>query len=241
MTWTQLVKNQNKLYMKHHYESLNLEEGDSLEAIQSAYERLSKELDPATNDNQDFFVEEYAKVQEAYKALSQSSILKNNDSSKRSVTSNRDEFSSSSNSSDSFTVTISKEKIEKLKNRKLDTDQIVSVSEGLKILSILSMIGSGLISIIYFVLIFNGFSAALSLIFLIITVPFVFKFIGALRMYKAKKNGFLIYMIPSIIINFFFFISLFSETQTQPIIILFLTIVMIVFSVIFNNYKKHLK
>lgn len=227
--------------MKHHYESLNLEEGDSLEAIQSAYERLSKELDPATNDNQDFFVEEYAKVQEAYKALSQSSILKNNDSSKRSVTSNRDEFSSSSNSSDSFTVTISKEKIEKLKNRKLDTDQIVSVSEGLKILSILSMIGSGLISIIYFVLIFNGFSAALSLIFLIITVPFVFKFIGALRMYKAKKNGFLIYMIPSIIINFFFFISLFSETQTQPIIILFLTIVMIVFSVIFNNYKKHLK
>ena len=142
---------------------------------------------------------------------------------------------------DSFTVTISKEKIEKLKNRKLDTDQIVSVSEGLKILSILSMIGSGLISIIYFVLIFNGFSAALSLIFLIITVPFVFKFIGALRMYKAKKNGFLIYMIPSIIINFFFFISLFSETQTQPIIILFLTIVMIVFSVIFNNYKKHLK
>ena len=78
--------------MKHHYESLNLEEGDSLEAIQSAYERLSKELDPATNDNQDFFVEEYAKVQEAYKALSQSSILKNNDSSKRSVTSNRDEF-----------------------------------------------------------------------------------------------------------------------------------------------------
>mgnify|MGYP000026218975 CR=1 FL=1 len=228
--------------MKHHYESLNLEEGDSLEAIQSAYERLSKELDPATNDNQDFFVEEYAKVQEAYKALSQSSILKNNDSSKRSITSNRDEFSSSSNSSDSFTVTISKEKIEELKNRKLDTQQIqTSVPDGLKILSVLSMIGSGLISIIYFVLIFNGFSAVLSVFFIIITVPFVFKFIGALRMYKAKKNGFLIYMIPSIIINIFFFISLFSETQTQPISILFLTIVMIVFSVIFNNYKKHLK
>ena len=144
--------------MKHHYESLNLEEGDSLEAIQSAYERLSKELDPATNDNQDFFVEEYAKVQEAYKALSQSSILKNNDSSKRSITSNRDEFSSSSNSSDSFTVTISKEKIEELKNRKLDTQQIqTSVPDGLKILSVLSMIGSGLISIIYFVLIYRKF------------------------------------------------------------------------------------
>jgi len=94
--------------MKNHFKSLKLEEGASQDAIQAAYERLSKELDPAENDNQDFFVEEYAKVQEAYKALSQSSILKNNDSSKRSVTSNRDEFSSSSNSSDSFTVTISK-------------------------------------------------------------------------------------------------------------------------------------
>ena len=73
-----------------------------LKPYRSAYERLSKELDPATNDNQDFFVEEYAKVQEAYKALSQSSILKNNDSSKRSVTSNRDEPSSSSNSSGFF-------------------------------------------------------------------------------------------------------------------------------------------
>ena len=111
--------------MKHHYESLNLEEGASQEAIQSAYKRLSKELNPETNNNQDFFVEEYAKVQEAYKALSQSSILKNNDSSKRSVASNRDEpssssSSSSSNSSGSFTVTISPEKIEELKNKAQD-------------------------------------------------------------------------------------------------------------------------
>tara|TARA_B110000967_G_scaffold149617_1_gene153411 strand:+ start:96 stop:752 length:657 start_codon:yes stop_codon:yes gene_type:complete len=106
--------------MKHHYESLNLEEGASQEEIQVAYDKLSKELDPAKNDNQDFFIEEYAKVQEAYKALSQSSILKNNDSSNRSVTSNRDELSSSSNSSGSFTVTISPEKIEELKNKAQD-------------------------------------------------------------------------------------------------------------------------
>ena len=122
MTWVQLVKNQNKLYMKHHYESLNLEEGASQEEIQVAYDKLSKELDPATNDNQDFFIEEYKKVQEAYKALCQSSILKNNDSSKRSLASNRDEpsSSSSSNSSGSFTVTISPEKIEELKNKAQD-------------------------------------------------------------------------------------------------------------------------
>lgn len=227
--------------MKQHYDILGLVEGASQENIQSAYDKLSKELDPVKNDNQEFFVEEYNKVQEAYKALNQSSILKNSESSSKTTRPSRPK-ASSSQPSGQFTVTISKEKIEELKNRKLDTQQTQdSVPDGLKILSVLSMIGSGLISIIYFVLILNGFSAALSVIFLIMTIPFVFKFIGALRMYKAKKNGFLIYMIPSISINILFFLSLFSETQTQPIIILFLTIVMIVFSVIFYSYKKYLK
>ena len=102
--------------MKKYLETLGLKEGASQDEIQAAYDKLSKELDPANNDNQEFFIEEYKKVQEAYKALSQSSILKNSDSSKRSVASNRDE-SSSSNSSGSFTVTISPEKIEELKNK----------------------------------------------------------------------------------------------------------------------------
>ena len=61
--------------MKKHYKTLGLTEGASQEEIQTAYERLSKELDPKNNDNQEFFVEEYKKVQEAYKALSNSSIL----------------------------------------------------------------------------------------------------------------------------------------------------------------------
>ena len=61
--------------MKKHYKTLGLEDGASQEEIQTAYERLSKELDPKNNDNQEFFVEEYKKVQEAYKALSNSSIL----------------------------------------------------------------------------------------------------------------------------------------------------------------------
>ena len=61
--------------MKKHYYILGLNEGASQEEIQEAYERLSKELDPANNDNQEFFVEEFKKVQEAYKALSNSSIL----------------------------------------------------------------------------------------------------------------------------------------------------------------------
>ena len=61
--------------MKKHYIILGLKEGASQEEIQDAYERLSKELDPKNNDNQEFFVEEYKKVQEAYEALRNSSIL----------------------------------------------------------------------------------------------------------------------------------------------------------------------
>ena len=51
--------------MKHHLETLGLQEDASQEQIQEAYQRLSNELNPANNDNQDFFVEEYQKLQEA--------------------------------------------------------------------------------------------------------------------------------------------------------------------------------
>jgi len=106
--------------MKQHYTTLGLQEGASQDEIQAAYKRLSKELDPANNDNQDFFVEEYQKLQDAHKALRQSSILKNSDSSSGAVRSNRDASSAGASPSDpsgSFTVTISPEKIEELKNK----------------------------------------------------------------------------------------------------------------------------
>ena len=106
--------------MKHHFDTLGLREDASQEQIQEAYHRLSKELNPANNDNQEFFVEEYQKLQDAYKALNQSSILKNSDSSLGTVRSNRDATpagASSSAPSGSFTVTISPEKIEELKNK----------------------------------------------------------------------------------------------------------------------------
>ena len=111
--------------MKHHFETLGLQEGASQEAIQEAYDRLSKELNPSNNDNQEFFKEEYEKVQEAYKALSKSSILKNNDSSERSLSSKKLEDSSSSGS---FTVTISPEKIEELKSKALKVNDKQSKS-----------------------------------------------------------------------------------------------------------------
>ena len=61
--------------MKRYYEILGLENGASQEEIKTAYDKLSKELDPKNNNDQEFFKEEYQKVQEAYKALSNSSIL----------------------------------------------------------------------------------------------------------------------------------------------------------------------
>ena len=119
--------------MKHHLETLGLQEGASQEAIQEAYDRLSKELNPSNNDNQEFFKEEYEKVQEAHKALSKSSILKNSDTSSGAEKSNRDTTptgASSSESSGSFTVTISPDKIEELKSkaRKVNDKQSKSFS-----------------------------------------------------------------------------------------------------------------
>ena len=55
--------------MKKNYQTLGLKEGASQEEIQEAYERLSDTLDPKKNDNLDFFIEEYALVQEAYEFL----------------------------------------------------------------------------------------------------------------------------------------------------------------------------
>ena len=55
--------------MKKYFKTLGLEKDATQEQIQEAYERLSKELDPANNDNQEFFVEEFALLKEAYKAL----------------------------------------------------------------------------------------------------------------------------------------------------------------------------
>ena len=46
--------------MINYYKILGLENGASLSDIEASYNKLSKELDPANNDNQEFFVEEFA-------------------------------------------------------------------------------------------------------------------------------------------------------------------------------------
>ena len=60
---------------KNYFKTLGLNEGASQAEIQAAYDKLSKELNPENNDNQQFFIEEYRKIREAYMALINSSIL----------------------------------------------------------------------------------------------------------------------------------------------------------------------
>lgn len=141
--------------MNHHFETLGLDNNATQQEIQEAYERLSKELAPENNNNEDFFKDEYKKIQEAYNALSHSSILKNSGSTKSFNNTNSDK--SNSNASGSVTVTISSEKIEELKNKKLDTIQTTSVPNGLKTLSVLSMIGSGFCALLFLRQTFSGF------------------------------------------------------------------------------------
>ena len=64
--------------MKKYYKTLGLKEGASKLEIKKAFNKLSKELDPKKNDNQDFFIEETKKLKEAYDKLMNSSILSTN-------------------------------------------------------------------------------------------------------------------------------------------------------------------
>jgi uncharacterized membrane protein YhaH (DUF805 family) len=102
--------------MKKYFDILGLPEDASQEAIKQAYDRLSKELDPVNNNNQEFFVEEYEKLQEAYKELSNSTILKSSE--KSYINSNVEEapqVEQKKTNNDSITITISPEKIKELK------------------------------------------------------------------------------------------------------------------------------
>ena len=64
--------------MKKYYQILGLKEGATKQDIKKAFNKLSKELDPKKNDNQDFFIEETKKLKEAYDKLMNSSILSTN-------------------------------------------------------------------------------------------------------------------------------------------------------------------
>jgi uncharacterized membrane protein YhaH (DUF805 family) len=112
--------------MKKYFDILGLPEGAAQEAIQEAYDRLYKELDPVNNNNQEFFVEEFEKLQEAYKMLSNSTILKSSE--KSYVNTNVEEAPreiSPKPNNDSITITISPEKIAELKRNAQQNNNLI--------------------------------------------------------------------------------------------------------------------
>ena len=168
-------------------------------------------------------------------------------SSEKSFTSKGLEKQESSSPSDSITFTVSKEKLDELKNSKQDTLQHEPVPTGLKILSVLSMISSGFVILVYLALMggalgSNYLGTFSVIVFAIILIPFILKFVGALRMYKGKKSGYNIYMIPSVIMILLMIFSIVNGNQNPQIIsAIFVTLSMTIFAVIFYNYKEDLK
>ena len=55
--------------MKKSYDILGLSTDATWQEIEHAYKKLCDDYNPKNNDNQDFFVEEYKKINEAYIAL----------------------------------------------------------------------------------------------------------------------------------------------------------------------------
>ena len=117
----------------------------------------------------------------------------------------------------------------------------MSVPEGLKTLSIFSMIGSGLLTLLYLGIGLFNILPYLSLFFVVFSIPFVLKFVGALKMYKGQKSGYKIYMIPSIILNFLLGMSIVFGYQENPLSAIIFTGLLIGFSISFYNYKDQLK
>jgi hypothetical protein len=86
--------------MKKYYDILGLQEGASQDEIQKAFDKLSKEIDPVNNKNQEFFIEEFEKIQKAYKMLRNSSILSTEMGIQNSNTKPSNNFNSSLSNSD---------------------------------------------------------------------------------------------------------------------------------------------
>ena len=84
--------------MIKYYQILGLDESASKEEIERRYKQLSEELNPKNNDNQDFFKEEYAKVQEAYRILIKEALLTKNTT--NSDTNSKDEVNENESNTD---------------------------------------------------------------------------------------------------------------------------------------------
>ena len=96
-------------------ETLGLDENASKQEIDDVYKKLSEELDPANNDNQEFFIEKHKELQDIYQLLCEKSILKKDQSSPNITFGDSSDDPSEESEKSSVTVTISSERIDELK------------------------------------------------------------------------------------------------------------------------------
>lgn len=188
--------------MEKYYEILGLQEGASQDQIRVAYEKLSRELDPLNNENQEFFIEEYNKLKEAFEMLTNSSILIA--SKNEFESSNLDNFKyeepskSTSTSNNTITITISEDKIQELKQNEISEKTSASISNKDMFQNLFSFDGRirrteyGISIIIYyiyfFIIAFLTKGQGLYFLFLIPGLWFLWSQ-GAKRCHDRNNNG----------------------------------------------------
>jgi hypothetical protein len=240
--------------MKKYFEILGIPEGSSQEVIQEAYDKLSKELNPKNNDNQEFFVEEFEKLKEAYKSLSNSTILKSSEKSyiNSDVNEVQNESSIKKPNNDSITITISPEKIEDLKrnvqsNSNLSENNKISLS--FKVLCIVNIIFSSLYFIAFLAVFYTkitfddniplGVTLIISLVYALFSWCALSTLIGSYKMILGHKKGYNYFLYGNSVFSLFVLISLFGNNSNNSFAI-FIFIISVFFGIVFNGYKKEL-
>ena len=116
--------------------------------------------------------------------------------------------------------------------------------DGLKITSILSMIGTGIwiFMFIYLLIEDSKYSNAIViLLFVLFILILILKFIGALKMYRLHKSGFVMYFIGNIIFSIVWLISIINGYQENQLELAWgMVFSHVIFLIIFYNYKKQL-
>lgn len=240
--------------MNKYFHILGLPEDATQESIQESYDRLSIELDPKNHDNQEFFIEEYEKLQEAYKALSNSTILKSSEKSyiNSDVNDAPHESTPTKPNNDSITITISPEKIEELKrnaqsNSNLSENNKISLS--FKVLCIINIIFSSLYLIAFIAVFFRYITfddnipivatLLISLVCALFSWCALSTLIGSYKMILGIKKGYNYFLYGNSVFSLFVLISLFGNNSNNSYAI-FIFIISVFFGLVFNSYKKEL-
>lgn len=138
-------------------------------------------------------------------------------------------------------------------SKSIDVDKVVinedvsSLKESIqnkskiKIVSVLSMIGTSFWILTFLFLLFEPTFLNISkYIFIFFVILLMLKFWGALNIYKLKKGGFNIYRVCNIIFTLFMLFSILSGHQENLLFAWSMVILFSVFLIIFNNFKKYL-